>query len=122
MGMNDQGQICGQYQDLQGNIHGFIKSGSNYTTVDVPGADQTWCIAMNNHGDVVGVYYVFDPNNFQEHGYILHKSQFLTFPTPGLGALTGINDQGVVAGCYTDGDGPWHGFIATPHGNVNGQP
>src|SRR5262249_45427505 len=33
--------------------------------------------------------------------------QFYTFPTPGFGALTGINDQGVVAGTYTLGDGPW---------------
>jgi hypothetical protein len=122
MGMNDKGQICGQYSDEQGITHGFIKDGSQYTTVDVPGADQTWCISMNNQGDVVGVYYVFEPSNFQEHGYLLHKGQFYTFPTPGFGALTGINDQGVVAGTYTLGDGPWHGFIATPHGNVNGQP
>lgn len=122
MGMNDRGQICGQFQDLQGNVHGFIKDGSRYIAVDVPGADQTWCIAMNNHEDVVGVYYVFDPI-FQEQGYILHKGQFFTFPTPGFGALTGINDSGVVAGTYTEGlNDPWHGFIATPHGDMNPQP
>jgi len=116
LGMNDRGQICGLHQDTQGAVHGFIKDGSNYTTVDVPGADQTWCFGINNQGDVVGVYYVFAPD-FQEHGYILSKGRFFTFPTPGFGALTGINDQGMVAGCYNDGiNVPWHGFVATPHG------
>jgi uncharacterized membrane protein len=116
MGVNNKGQICGQYSDHQGRIHGFIKDGASYATVDVPGADQTWCIAMNNQGDVVGVYYVFG-DNFQEQGYLLHDGQFYTFRTPGYGALTGINDQGVVTGAYTDSsNGLWHGFIATPHG------
>jgi hypothetical protein len=65
---------------------------------------------------VVGVYYIFG-DDFQEHGYILSKGRFFTFPTPGFGALTGINDQGMVAGCYNDGiNVPWHGFVATPHG------
>ena len=35
-GINNSGQIVGQYVDAQGNLHGFETNGTAYTTVDYP--------------------------------------------------------------------------------------
>ena len=37
LGINNLGQIAGLYYDSTGASHGFIKDGSKFTTIDVPG-------------------------------------------------------------------------------------
>ena len=66
-GINDLGQVCGQYMDSQGVRHGFLKHGAVITSFDVPGADGTAFYTINNEGEVAGPYHaagVF-------HGFIL---------------------------------------------------
>jgi hypothetical protein len=40
LAINDAGQIVGDYRDATG-VHGFLKSGGTYTTIDDPSAGVT---------------------------------------------------------------------------------
>ena len=54
--INDQGQIVGTFLDTSGAVHGFLKDGETYTTIDVPGATGTYAYGFNNSGTIVGVF------------------------------------------------------------------
>ena len=69
-GINNAGQIVGEFQDASG-FHGFLDSGGSFTTIDVPGATTTAASGINNNGQIVG--YFVDASG--EHG-------FLATPTP----------------------------------------
>ena len=47
-GLNDWDQISGYYVDGTGTPHGFVKNGTNYTTLDAPGAAFTIGNGINN--------------------------------------------------------------------------
>jgi len=65
-GINDVGQIVGQYSDL-GGTHGFLLSGGIYTTLDDPlGTHGTVATGINNAGQIVGTY--VDTNGWIEVG------------------------------------------------------
>ncbi len=59
--MSPSGQIAGVYADVAGRVHGFVRSGVDYVTLDVPGAIATRAFGINARGDVVGSYVT--PNN-----------------------------------------------------------
>ena len=54
-GINDAGQIVGDYRDSSDGIHGFLYSGGAFTTIDVPGA-QHLASGINDAGQIVGSY------------------------------------------------------------------
>jgi uncharacterized membrane protein len=56
MGLNDRGQIVGEYQDQDGVDHGFLLDrGDRFTRIDVPGAKGSEASKLNNRGQLVGV-------------------------------------------------------------------
>jgi len=113
LGINDQGQVTGIYEDSQGVYHGFLKDGSAITSFDVPGAHDTDAYAINNEGDVSGYYYI----GAISHGFVMRGNQFSTFDVPGAAStqIYGGNIRGhQLAGSYSDSSGTWHGFVATP--------
>ena len=112
-GINDLDQISGEYVDDTGTPHGFIKTGSNYTTFSVPGAIATIGISLNNEGVVTGYYVKPDGS---PHGFIWFKGQF-TFVDVNVPGSTGtswigINDFGDLAGIYFDASFAAHAVIA----------
>jgi probable HAF family extracellular repeat protein len=68
-GINDIGQIVGDYQDDNDNYHGFLLSGGTYTTIDYPGALQTNLFSINNSGTILGRYTV-DGVNYSPFLYV----------------------------------------------------
>ena len=66
-----------------------------YTTVDVPGADNTEVHGINNAGQIVGVY-----NN---HGFLLSDGNYTTIDYPGADGtnISAINDTGQIVGRYS---------------------
>jgi uncharacterized membrane protein len=64
-GINNSGQIVGNYTDSEIN-YGFLLSGGDYTTIDVPGASYTTIFGINDAGQMVGVY--VDGNGY--HGFL----------------------------------------------------
>jgi uncharacterized membrane protein len=84
------------------------------TTIDYPGATQTFVLGINAAGDVVGAY----DDAFGEHGFVLSNGQGASFDWPGATWTDayGINSRGDIVGQYgwTDpgtGVKTVHGFL-----------
>jgi probable HAF family extracellular repeat protein len=75
-----------------------------FTSIDVPNAQETVCMGINDGGNVVG-YYVDDSGVY--HGFLLKNGTFttLTFPDAGSTLAYGINDFDQIVGSYGGGDG-----------------
>jgi uncharacterized membrane protein len=56
LGINNAGDVAGVFEDTNGQGHGFVKTGSLFTTLDVPGASQTTAWGINEAGQVVGTF------------------------------------------------------------------
>jgi hypothetical protein len=54
-GINNAGQIVGCFEDASG-IHGFLRTGSTYTTIEVPGASRVRPGGINNRGEITGQF------------------------------------------------------------------
>ena len=52
-GINDSGQIVGNFDDASGD-HGFLLNNGIYTELDVPGATFTVANGINDSGQIVG--------------------------------------------------------------------
>lgn len=129
IGTNVLGFTSGEYFDVFGNAHGFIRTpAGQFNNYDFPSADNT-TPRINAHGQVVGLYVT----NFPVHGYILMgadslagnsaPAQFFSFDFPDsqLSGLRGVNERGQVAGTYKlFGIPGLHGFLAMPSA-VNSQ-
>ncbi len=50
MGVSPQGNVVGQYKDVDGVTHGFVFDGLGYTTFDVPGFAATVLTGINPGG------------------------------------------------------------------------
>lgn len=114
-GINDVGQIVGDYVDATDhNRHGFLLSNGTYTKpLDPPGSTLTVAEGINNAGVIVGVY--LDANN-GEHGFLLSNGVYTQVDVPGSTAteINSINQQGQIVGWYNDTNGSTHGFVGTP--------
>jgi len=86
-----------------------------YTRLDVPGANYTEAIGINNTGQIVGRY---DDADGTPHGFLRDvDGSFTTLDVPGarFTFAIGINDAGQIVGLYLDAFGV-HGFLATAGG------
>jgi uncharacterized membrane protein len=54
LGINNRGQVAGQYVDAAGGFHGFVWERGRYTTVDAPGAVGTFLTDINDRGQLLG--------------------------------------------------------------------
>ena len=116
-GINDSGQIVGQFQDPSTlGYHGFLYSKGVYTTLDDPlgvnsmGNKYTFASAINNSGQIVG-YYDDGPKS---HGFLYANGVYTTLDDPlGVnGTLPlGINSAGQIVGNYLDASFNSHGFL-----------
>jgi probable HAF family extracellular repeat protein len=111
-GINDPGDIVGEFGDGAGYSHGFVYRGSRFTQIDISGAVSTVAEAVNNPGDIVGH---FLDKNGHRHGFIYSKkgiSQVIDVPFAGVTDtfVNGINSSGVIVGSYVDRAGT-HGFV-----------
>jgi hypothetical protein len=91
----------------------FIDRNSVFQQFEVPSQADTLMSAINDQGDVVGIY--FD-TNFAFHGYLKSGSNFENIDFPGAPTTfaLGINASGKIVGQYNDTDGVAHGFLAEP--------
>ncbi|MFZ0927032.1 MAG: carboxypeptidase regulatory-like domain-containing protein [Syntrophobacteraceae bacterium] len=128
-GINDNGQVVGNYYDSSGNCHGFLDSSGQFTTLDNPNASLkggTQPSGINNKGQVVGTYY--DSSGIR-HGFLYGGGQFTTLDAPEAGTncsdcfgtvAASINDSAQIVGNYYDSSGTSHGFIAVPTYSISG--
>jgi probable HAF family extracellular repeat protein len=55
LGINDRGQVVGEYLDPAGRYHGYVWQQGRFTTIDVPGAAGTSAADINNRGQITGL-------------------------------------------------------------------
>src|SRR5436190_8143430 len=118
-GINDAGQIVGQFRDASNFAHGFLLSGGVFTALDDPSAARaggTFANGINGSGQVVGS---FQGTDFRVHGFLLSGGIFSTIDGPSAPVITdaaGINNQGQIVGTYNDGSRE-HGFLRSSTGS-----
>jgi probable HAF family extracellular repeat protein len=112
-GVNDTGMLTGYYGTASGTTAGFIESGGTFTTIDIPGSQETIPEGINNAGEVVGFFR--DTTGTTEASFIYNSNGFITFSDPAAEPnqtyANSINNNGVIAGTYgAASDGKAHGF------------
>ncbi|HVT39097.1 MAG TPA: DUF3466 family protein [Gemmatimonadaceae bacterium] len=72
----------------------------------------TWGKAINDAGDVVGVYFDSAVVGNPQHAFLFHEGAYseIVFPGSMTTGANGINNSGTVVGGYTMPDGAHHGF------------
>ena len=99
---NDRGDVVGDFTGDDGFTHGFLLSQGIVTTLDFPGASDTYARGINESGTVVGQWDLLDAlgNILIVHGFTWSNGTFAQFDLPGAGDtyLTGINARGDLVG------------------------
>jgi uncharacterized membrane protein len=69
------------------------------STIDFPGARDTFAYGVSSNGDIVGAY---TDSSSQSHGYLLHAGAFTTIDYPGAAFTVawGMNSYGDIVGYY----------------------
>ena len=108
--INSSGEVVGTYSlDPSGNtntLQGFIFNNGSYSTYDVPGAQGTQIVDINDHNQML----VLTDNMSQS--YLLNAGTLTSIKVPGADETQafGINDNGQIVGNYSL-NGVTNGFI-----------
>ena len=113
--INNNGVQVGSYYDKQGVQHGYMFDGENLTILDDPNGTDTEPqeLPFNSQSEIVGFYTNYSGNTV---GFLYDTAtqHFADISGP-VGATSsgaeGINDQGWIAGWYTDSNDVMHGFL-----------
>ncbi len=110
-GINDNGQVVGQFTDARGVGHGFVYEEESFCQLDYPGAIGTQLLGINNLGQMVGMFTTLTATS----GFLYDRGTFSPpLNYPGAGNLTvanGINDRGQIVGVYQDATSGEHSFL-----------
>jgi len=109
-GLNDRGDLVGQYGDAEGMGHGFVARGGGYTSVDHPdqGAVPCGCgggtslLRINNAGTIAGNVTV-SPALEDTHPFLYRDGAFTMAPKPPdaiFAQFLGLSNAGVASGVY----------------------
>jgi len=103
----------GYYHLGSSGYHGFLKDGATFMPIDVPGADMTIALGINDLGQIVGFYR--DSTGY--HGFLKDGTTFTRLDVPGSSYTYpyGINTNGQVVGSYLDTTGS-RGFLVGSEG------
>lgn len=111
-GINDSGQVVGQYELPSGNLYGYLLSAGSYTTVSPTGATGSGAQGINNAGHIVGSDCSGSCN--QVSGFLESGGNFTTIAVPGAVRTyaIGINNSDDVVGQYANNvSGPFQAFL-----------
>ena len=118
-GINNQGQVVGEYVDAASTSHGFLLDNGTYTTIDAPGGTSTWATDIDDHGRIVGISFGREAGTIAAsvRGFLRDAQGAFTPldapaapPPPGRPELPttqpfGINNLGQITGVFTDSEG-----------------
>jgi probable HAF family extracellular repeat protein len=86
-GINDAGQVVGNFTDASNRASGFLYSNGTYTTLlDPLGTGGTFARGINNAGQTVGGY---SDSIHQSHGFFYSGGTFSTLDNPLAGSGPG---------------------------------
>lgn len=140
-GINNRGQVVGFYVGNDGQDHGFMlnlgkisRKTTSLTGTAIadptipavagePGATFVFSqiLGINDKGIAVGYY---GDSTTSQHGFLYntHTGQYTFLDDPSeafdngveVTQITGINNAGEITGFYSDANGVFHAFVATP--------
>jgi hypothetical protein len=119
-GINNAGDVVGEYTTSGHTIDGFIKlAGGAFHTIAVPGAAETVALGVNDNETVVGAYIDGTGSTTMIHGFIWRiGGSFITMVddpnADNVSIINGINNEGDIVGSYEDSHGNTDGFLAFP--------
>jgi len=116
--INNSGTVTGFYADAHGG-HGFLRElDGSFVTFDAPSSQNIYPSSINTAGEVAGNY----STTTTQYGFLrTADGTWITFDVPGTfpsssGNPIGINNSGVIAGPYFDGE--MHGFLRNADGSL----
>jgi uncharacterized membrane protein len=111
-GINDLGQIVGDFKDAAGLVHGYIRSNGNFTKLEVPCAPGSSITGINDSRQFVGTFGV--SGTAAQFPYLFDGRTFIQINVPGATATLpiGINDLGQIVGGYIQ-RGVDRGFVGS---------
>jgi len=122
-GINESGQLSGQYVDSAGAFHAFLATpnGGNFdfTTFTVNGND-TFIGYVNDKGAVDGSY-VDNDTGIENSWYRSEKGKITAIQLPdGPNGSFGqwLNNKGTLVGCYIDVNGTYHTYLRPKNGSL----
>jgi uncharacterized membrane protein len=100
----------GVYDDAAGVQHGFLLTGSKYTTLDYPGALATTPFKINDSGMIVGSF--IDASG-GSHGFSYNGGAWTQIDFPGSSdtEVYGVNSAGKIVGTYNGLHSVAHAFV-----------
>lgn len=117
-GINNLGQVVGGLchnplcpeQSLLPSTMGFLWDNGVFTTLVFPSSTTTQAYAINDLGQIVGVYEI---NNGPIEGFLYQNGVFtsIIYPSSIVTRALGINNAGIISGTYTDQTGNTNGFL-----------
>lgn len=132
LGINNDVDIVGFYQDENGDLQGFWRTpDEQYQTISPPDAVITRVYDINDQGVIVGEYSTGEtggPRRSMEHlnfrqsssltifeAFVYADGEFHTFTIPGAQSTSawGINKYGNIVGIWVDDSGLTHGYQLT---------
>lgn len=117
--INNRGDVVGSFFGNDGVSHGFLFRKGVVTTLDFPGANDTFAWGINDLGTIVGFWDLVDANGnlVANHGFTWKNGAFTQFDFPGSvdTAVFGINDRGDMVGGWDTGvtSPNEHGFVCS---------
>jgi probable HAF family extracellular repeat protein len=101
-GINDRGQVVGEYYLPDGSVHGYLWRNGRFTTIDGPQGAGAAATDINNRGQILGVH---APGGVDElRGFLLTRGRYETFDAPGrYDQPFGLNNRGQIVVSTTDG-------------------
>ncbi len=114
LGMNNLGQVVGDYFNKDLISHGYLRDSDGTVTkpIDPTGSVNTTLFGINDRGWMVGR---FTDRIGVTHGALgLNVTTFIQWDYPGANftSFNGISRQGLICGRYQDNAGVNHGFLA----------
>ena len=108
-GINDQGQFVGGYV-RDGVTHGFLWNGTEYVTLDVPGASQSFAVDINDRGKIV-LDWIDSSGNYE--GAIYNGKKYRTINVPGATQSfpNSLDSAGDVVFSWEDSSSHFHGAL-----------
>jgi len=110
---NSTHAVAGDFDDADGNTHGFVLRKGVFTQIDVPYPDaiSTSINGINAKGVLAGTY--FDDNWRRIHAFTSSNGVFTVLDPPGSTESQGgfINGRGEVVGGYRDVNNVRHAFL-----------
>lgn len=108
-GINNLGSATGYYRDAARKAHGFVFTGSKYSTLDYPGAHFTEPYKINDSGMIAGTF--ADASGV--HGFSYQSGVWTQIDYPGSSdtEVYGINSTGTIVGTYDGSQPVTHAFV-----------